>query len=58
VPQISLTFFSFARQQVAFETLGALDFSAAGDLEPFHRSSIAFDFGHMNLLFFKLTTSE
>jgi len=52
VPQISLAFFSFARQQVAFETLGALDFSAAGDLEPFHRSSIAFDFGHVDLLFF------
>jgi hypothetical protein len=51
VPQIAFTFFSFARQQVAFEPFGALDFTAAGDLESFHRPSIAFDFGHVNLLF-------
>jgi hypothetical protein len=52
VSQISLALFSFTRQQVALETLAALDFAAAGHPEPFHRSSIAFDLGHLNLLFF------
>ena len=36
---------------MAFEAFGALDFAAAGNLESFHRASIAFDFGHFILLY-------
>lgn len=57
VAQISLALLSFARQQVALETLAALDFAAAGHPEPFHRSSIAFDFGHFNLLFISIVVA-
>jgi hypothetical protein len=51
MPQIALAFFSFTRQQVAFEAFGTLDFAAAGDFESFHRPSVAFNFGHVRLLF-------
>ena len=48
--QIALALFSFARQQVALETLVAFHLAAARHSESFCRSSIGFNLRHLDLL--------
>jgi hypothetical protein len=52
LPQMPLSFLSFARKEVALEAFVPFDFSAARDSESFGCGSIGFDFGHWFLLSF------
>jgi hypothetical protein len=47
LPQMPLSFLSFARKEVALEAFVPFDLSAARDSESFGCGSIGFDFGHL-----------